>query len=44
MLILMIELELKSKSEVQSLIDISIEISQQLSNFINYLDRNRTKG
>ena len=44
MLILMIELELKSKSEVKSLIDISIEISQQLSNFINYLDRNRTKG
>lgn len=43
MLILMVELEFVSYDKVKPLQDLSIVISQQLSNFISYLDRNRKK-
>ncbi len=44
MLILSHELKFKNIDELKETISLSIEISQQLSNFINYLDRNRSKG
>ena len=43
MLILANELGFKNIDELKVMINLSIEISQQLSNFINYLDRNRSK-
>ncbi len=43
MLILMVELEFVSYENAKPLQDMSVVISQQLSNFISYLDRNRKK-
>lgn len=43
MFILMYELKFVEKEIVNPMLDLCIEISQQLANFINYLDRNRTK-
>ncbi len=43
MLILANELNFANIDELKGLINLSTEISQQLSNFINYLDRNRSK-
>lgn len=43
MLILANELNFVNIDELKEMINLSTEISQQLSNFINYLDRNRSK-
>lgn len=43
MLILANELNFANIDELKGMINLSTEISQQLSNFINYLDRNRSK-
>lgn len=43
MLILMVELEFVSYENAKPLQDMSVVISQQLSNFISYLDRNKKK-
>lgn len=43
MLILANELNFANIDELNGMINLSTEISQQLSNFINYLDRNRSK-
>lgn len=43
MLILASELNFANIDELKGMINLSTEISQQLSNFINYLDRNRSK-
>ena len=43
MLILMVELEFVSYENAKPLQDMSVVISQQHSNFISYLDRNRKK-
>lgn len=43
MLILASELNFVNIDELKGMINLSTEISQQLSNFINYLDRNRSK-
>lgn len=43
MLILANELNLANIDELKGMINLSTEISQQLSNFISYLDRNRSK-
>ena len=43
MLMLANELNFANIDELKGMINLSTEISQQLSNFINYLDRNRSK-
>ena len=43
MLMLANELNFANIDELKGMINLSTEISQQLPNFINYLDRNRSK-